>query len=304
MLWMAIALAAVAGDKGLQNGGFDDSRALAGWTLELGAQNGAQEPKSVVELDTQEQHGGRASLRFSGDQATRGWLAAKQQIEVRPGAKYSLEAWSKTAGIEPNGFGLDNCYIGIFLYDAAGQLVGRELAQPTRPASAWTKHELSLEAPATARKGYVFLFLSMLGDLWVDDLELEIHGGESPPAPEVVWREDFAAAKKVSSEWKSKVGATNGTGGADSEVGIDASQGAEGSPNSLRLAGDAGTLRWTHLVREFPAKPGELFRWSGLVRAQDVRREGNQFANLHLDLGFVDSRGEVLGKARFGSLEP
>ena len=48
-------------------------------------------------------------------------------------------------------------------------------------------------------------------------------------------------------------GATNGTGGKDSVVEIDAATGAPDSPGSLQLAGDASTLRWTHLMRELPA---------------------------------------------------
>ncbi len=304
MLGLVLALAALAGDPGLVNGGFEDKTPLSGWTLELGAQNGAVQPESKVELDPRQKHGGAASLRFAGDAATRGWRIAKQEVEARPGGRYRLECWTRTAGVKPNGFGLDNCYVGLFLFDAAGELVGRELAQPGRPDSEWTRHELELVAPAGARKASVYVFLSMLGELWVDDLTLSIDGGEAPPRPEGVFREDFAQLKKLPSSWKRKVGATNGTGGAETQVEIDPAQGAQGSPNSLRLSGDAGTLRWIHLVRELPAEPGDLYRWKGLVRAQDVRREGPQLANLHLNLAFVDAQGEVLGSARFGSLEP
>ena len=35
-----------------------------------------------------------------------------------------------------------------------------------------------------------------------------------------------------------------------------------------------------------------------------MRAEGPQFKNLHLNLAFLDSKGEILGGASFGSLEP
>ena len=161
-----------------------------------------------------------------------------------------------------------------------------------------------LTADPAARTGYVYLFLSMIGELWIDDLVLTIRGGERIPDPKLVWQEDFARGKSLSSDWKKKVGATNGTGGKDSTVEIDAAAGAPESPGSLRLAGDADTMRWTHLVRELPAEPGDLFSWSGKVRAEAVRQEGVQFPNLHLNLAYVDGKGQVLGSAYFASSEP
>ena len=313
-LWIALGglallvRARMNGEVVLANGGFDEKAGKDGrpdgWVFELGAQNGATQPESRVELDTKEKHGGKAALRFSGNEATRGWLIAKQKLEMRPGGTYRLEAWTRTAGVKPNGFGLNNCYVGLFFFDAAGEVTGRALTSPNQPDSPWTKQSLEATAAPNAREGWVYVFLSMLGELWVDDLVLTVEGGERLAAPTLVFREDFADAKRLGSEWKKKVGATNGTGGKDSRVEIDLAKGAEGSPRSLRLAGDAETLRWSHLTREFPAAPGELFRWSGRVACADVRREGPQFANLHLNLAFVDGKGNALGNAHFGPLEP
>ena len=303
-----LALSLLSGETLPRNGGFEEKpgkdAAPPGWSLELGAQNGATKPESKVELDTKEKHGGKASLRLSGDAQTRGWMILKQPIEVRPGGKYSLEAWTKTAGVKPNGFGMNNCYVGVFFFDASDKLVGRQLTTPTQPDSPWTKQTLEIEAASNARKGYVYVFLSMLGSMWVDDFALTIEGGERIPAPEVVFKEDWSKVKHLPGEWKKKVGATNGTGGEDSKVEIDPAQGAEGSPGSLHLSGNANTLRWSHLTREFPAEPGELWNWNALARDENVRREGPQFANLHLNLCFLDGKGETLGNARFAALDP
>lgn len=304
---LLITLLAGGGDT-LANGDFEGKAEKGGrppgWAYELGAQNGATTPESRVELDGKVKHGGKAALRFSGDPSTRGWLIAKQAIEVRPGGDYRLEAWTKASGIKGNGFGLDNAYVGLFFFDAEGKVVGKQLAWPKQPDSDWTKQELSLTAASNARTGYVYVFLSMLGELWVDDLALTIEGGERIPAPKLVWSEDFAKLKRLGSDWKKKVGATNGTGGTDSKAEVDPEVGAPDSPGSLRLSGDASTLRWTHLTREYPAEPGDLWSWSGKARAADVRQEGPQFANLHLNLAFVDSKGQMLGNAHFAALEP
>ena len=135
---LLILLLASGEGAALVNGDFDGKSGKGrpeGWTFELGAQNGATKPESKVELDTKEKHGGKAALRFRGNESTRGWLIAKQEIEVRPGGEYRLEAWTRTAGVQPNGFGLDNCYVGLFFFDANEKLVGRELAVPARPDS-------------------------------------------------------------------------------------------------------------------------------------------------------------------------
>jgi len=308
MLAEILCLSLALGGDVLANPGFeepasDDDRP-PGWTFALGAQNGATTPESEVRLDREERHGGKASLRFRGVEATRGWILAKQAIEVRPGGTYSLEAWTRTAGVEPNGFGLNNAYLGIFFFDAEGALVGRALAHPERPDSPWSRREVSLKADERARTGYVSVFLSMLGTLWVDDLALTVTGGTPIPPPKILWSEDFARAKRLDSGWKHSVGATNGTGGKDSVAEIDSEVGAPESPGSLHLAGELATLRWTHLARELPAEPGDFFRWSGEVSSREVRAEGRQFSNLHMNLAFLDAKGNALGTPVFASLGP
>lgn len=306
-LWIATLVLVGGAPPPLANGGFEEKSAKdgapAGWTLELGAQNGATKPESKVELDPRERHGGKASLRFTGDANTRGWRILKQPIEVRPGGQYTLEAWTKTDGVRPNGFGLDNCYVGVFFFDAEDRPAGIQRTSPALPDSAWTKLSVTVTPTASARKGYVYVFLSMLGSLWVDDLALTIDGGERIPAPVVVFAEDFAKLKQLGSEWKRKVGATNGTGGEDSKLVVDLAQGCDGSPNSLHLAGGANTMRWTHVMRELPAEPGDLYHWSAFAKAENVRREGLQFANMHLNLVFLDGKGDAVGAARFAQLE-
>ena len=295
---------ALGADEPLVNGGFEAAatveQPVPGWLIELGAQNGATTPASIVELSGDEKSGGRQSLHLAGDSSTRGWRILKQEIEARPGGKYHLEAMVKTDGIKPNGFGLDNCYVGLIFFDAEGEVAGRSFTTPNLPNSKWSKLQSRVTAGPTARRGYVYVFLSMLGDLWIDDLELEIEGGETLPEPETVMFEDFEKAKRLPSKWKKYEGATNGDGGTDSIIEVDLELGASDSTRSLRLSGDAGTMRWWSVGPELKAKAGELWRLSAKVKADDVRREEPQFANLTALLVFLDRKGEAISR-RFGS---
>ncbi|MEE8469305.1 MAG: hypothetical protein V3T22_12665, partial [Planctomycetota bacterium] len=116
LLLLAVCPALQADDP-VTNGDFEAQarrdQPVPGWVLEIGATNGAQAPQSDVELDRNVRHGGRSSVHFHGDPATRAWWILKQEIPVRPGGRYHLEAWTRTEGVKPNGFGLDNCYVGL-----------------------------------------------------------------------------------------------------------------------------------------------------------------------------------------------
>ncbi len=296
-------LAFPSADESITNGGFEDrGRAddpVPGWMVELGAQNGGEHPSSLLEIDRKEKHSGKGSLHFQGKSSTRGWLIAKQSVPVRPGGSYELVGWTKTEGVKREGIQFNNCYLMLLFFDGGGELVAREIAVPGQPSSPWTKHELRIVAPDSARKGWIYAFLSKTGELWVDDLELEIEGGEELPEFKPVFHEDFAKARRLPSKWKKEVGATNGTGGESTKIEIDREDGAPGSPQSLKLSGGIETLKWFALRREFKAQPGEIFRLTAHVKAENVRQEGVQFANFHLHLFFVDRKGEMLGTAHF-----
>ena len=82
--------------------------------------------------------------------------------------------------------------------------------------------------------------------------------------------EDFEKARRPPSKWKKIEGATNGEGGTDSTIEVDMETGAPESARSLKLTGDAGTRRWWSIGPELKAKPGELWRWSARVKAENV----------------------------------
>jgi hypothetical protein len=139
----------------------------------------------------------------------------------------------------------------------------------------------------------------MTGNLWVDGLALTVEGGTPLPPEQLVLKEDFEASKDLPADWVQSQGAMNAGPGKASVVAIDSKASAAGGKRSLRLAGDKATHEWQDLSREFPCSPGDLVVFSGQVRAEDVKQEGIQFANLHARLFFRDAVGERLGSALY-----
>lgn len=299
---LSALLLTVGGD--LQNGDFEAPRAagaIPGWVLEFGARNGSSEPSSRVGIDETVMHGGRASLHFSGDNQVRGWQAARQEFEARPGATYTLTAFTKTTNVRVEKVGssevqqYSNCYVGLFARANDGRIVGKGYARATTPTSDWEQHTATLVAPESARSIEVYAFLSMSGDLWVDDVTLAVEGGHPLPPPEQLLSEGFEGSTNLPAGWSEELGATNAPEGPRSTVRVDPDVGDAGSPHSLHFHGDSSTTKWFALVREFAANPGDTFNLAASFKTADVRKEGIQFENLHTGLEFVGPDGRTVG---------
>ncbi len=294
----------------LANGDFEattSTGAIPHWTLEVGARNGGTDAASRVDLDTSVRHGGQASLHFSGDDKVRTWLAASQEFEGRPGATYTLGAFAKTLNVRSEkGQGTNvqqysNAYVAIFLRSADGQIVAKDYARATLPTADWEKVTAKVTAPETTRSAEVYVFLSMSGDMWVDDLDLDVAGGKALPPPELVLSEGFENATTMPAQWNEVLGASNAPGGPRSLIALDPDVGESGSPRSLHLSGDGSTTKWFQCVREFEALPGDTFYLAASFKTKDVRKEGLQFPNLHMGLAFRGMDGRSLGSAVYAS---
>jgi hypothetical protein len=296
----------------LKNGDFEakatGKEEIAGYAVSPGAQNGGTKPESEVALDSRVKHGGKFSMRLAGDEKTRGWRVVEQAIPVLPGATYKFSGFTRTKDVKP-GFvkgtqiaHFQNCHVGLFVADGNGELVAKDMVTPDLPTSDWKEFHLTVHAPDSARKAFVNFFLSMPGELWVDDLALQIEGGAAVPKAKVIYQEDFVHQAALAMAWKRELGASNGDGGEDEKIALDPGEGSgAGSPGSLKFTGSANTIRWYTLGRTFPAAPGNLFHLKAKVRAKDVRKEGIQFENLHLSLVFLDKAGGTVGVPRFES---
>ncbi|HKE00350.1 MAG TPA: carbohydrate binding domain-containing protein, partial [Planctomycetota bacterium] len=270
--WVALAL--TQGSL-LANGDFEAKPAkdapIAGWTVDVGARNAGNEPLSELVLDKVDKHGGKQSLRLAGNDKTRAWQIVKQEVAVRPGAKCTLRAWAKADKVRPEKVDgtipqFQNGYVALLLLDRGDEIVSKGYAHVKRPTSSWTELTVELDAPATARRARVMLFLSMSGKLWIDDVKLEVAGGTDAPKPSLVFSEGFENATAVPPEWKEEEGAMNGAREPRSTIAIDASVGAPGSPRSLRLEGDGSTRLWYALRRAFPAQPGDVVALAARAR--------------------------------------
>jgi hypothetical protein len=289
------------------NGGFESKFAKdappPGWAFEIGATNGANEPVSRVEFDTQEAHSGKASLHLYGDDTTRAWRLVKQELPVRPGGTYEFRAFMKTAKVHGEKIaGTDipqftNCHAALSFYDDSGTDVGHEVVRPLVPTSSWKELEIKLVAPESTRRAEILFFLSMSGDVWIDDVDVTITGGKELPPPEVLLDEGFERNVSLPDGWTESVGATNGGGTTRSKIEIDAQNGAPNSPHSLHFSGDAQTIRWFDASRTFDVAPGDALRLSAFVKGEKIRKEGVQFPNFHLRLVFQDADKQTVGPA-------
>lgn len=306
--WTACAALAAFQGSALVNGDFEAKAPaadeIAGWKVEIGARNGGIEPLSGLALDASVKRQGKQSLRLSGDSSTRAWRFVSQEVDVRPGARCRLRAFVKTDGVRQEKVDgkipqFLNCYVALFALDRAGQVVAKELRTPKQPRDDWRELSVELTVPETSRRVRAATFLSMSGTMWIDDVRLDASGGSAPPVAEAVFSEGFENADAVPSEWKEEMGARNGEGPTRTEISIDRNVGAPGSPRSLALRGDAGTIFWYALRRAFPAAAGDVVRLRAQARARDVHKEGIQFPNFHAHVFFRDAAGKDLAPARF-----
>ncbi|MCB9898656.1 MAG: hypothetical protein H6825_11690 [Planctomycetes bacterium] len=309
---LVLAAALPPGD-GLVNGDFETkggkSDPVPGWTLSVGARNGGDAPLSEVELDGKTKHGGKRALHVSARNTTLAFQIVQQDVAVRLGGHYRLTGFARTDDVrrETNVKGIaqfDNCYLALFAYDGLGELCGRQIAFPDRSQHDWQALTLDFDAPQTARRIAVTMFLSVSGDLWFDDLALEIEGGDEVPEPALVFEEDFEGLDALPPAWLVEEGARNGGTEPVSETTVDRHEGAGRSRRSLRLSGDRHTILWNGVDRFFAADPGDVFEFTGTVSAKDVHQEVNtlgiqQFANLHARLVFFDESGATVGAPRF-----
>jgi len=137
-----------------------------GWKVDVGAMNGAEQPKSEVKPIK------GPALMLRGDASTMAWHAVSQEIPARPGASYRLTFESRTRDVQREGRQYDNCYVGIVSVDKAGRLVGRKHDDVSADTKDWTKHRIVFAVPENAESTKVLIFLSKTGILGVRNVGL------------------------------------------------------------------------------------------------------------------------------------
>ena len=144
-----------------------------GWTLEVSARNGANEPLSTVKRL------GSAGVELTGDKATMAWYSMGQQIDVQPGKTYTLSFEAATSGIRREGRQYNNCYVGVMIYDEQGERLDMAV-KDLSTEKAWKRQRLRFMPPAKAGKTEVLIFLSKTGSLKVKNLSVEEANPQRP----------------------------------------------------------------------------------------------------------------------------
>lgn len=272
-----------------------------GWTIDMGRAYGSVEPASVVRVDNDLRHGGKASVLLEADEATRLFRALRQDLPVKIGGLYKLKGWVRAQDVrkalvratqeEQEG----NCYLGILFYDWNNELIAETHQMPAIPQSDWQELSMYYVAPEKTRKVQVVAYLSMSGRFWIDDLEMSLDGGEDPPPVRELLKQGFEEENDLPQGWTREIGLRTGNSAKASIVGIDPTQGVAGSTRSLRMSGDEATGQWYGLSRRFPAASGDGIVLRAMAKAANLRKEALQHANFYIGLMFVGADGKQVG---------
>jgi len=262
-----------------------------GWEVEIGAMNGAEEPKSQVKSIK------GPALMLRGDVSTMAWHTVSQEIPARTGASYCLEFESRTKDVQREGRQYDNCYVAIMSFDKAGKPVGRELADVSADNTDWTKHRIVFAVPQNAESTKVMFFLSKTGILGVKSVT--VTEAEAEPAtvdepatlPEakptgLLPNGDFRDWTDGRPDgWKVDIGAMNGANQPKSEI-------IQLDDPALALRGNASTMAWHSLSRELSVRKGKTYTLEFQARSENVQRQGRQHDNCYVGVMSFDANGK------------
>ncbi len=137
-----------------------------GWSVEIGASNGANSPASEI------RQGGGPSLELRGDLTTKAWKMVSQTIEVQPQQALRLSYVAKATGVKREGNQFDNCYVGVFFRATDGRKRAPRIWTVTQDTM--TNEARIFRVPALVNQIQVIIFLSKTGTLNVTDVELEL----------------------------------------------------------------------------------------------------------------------------------
>jgi hypothetical protein len=151
----------VNGDFSKWTGGRPD-----GWTVDIGASNGANTPKSEIQQLSD------PGLLLRGNASTMAWHSLSQELSVQEGRTYTLEFQAHAENIRQQGRQFDNCYVGVMCFDARGNRAGMSM-EDLSSARGWKNYRVDFKVPANAEKTQVLVFLSKSGTLSVKNLRVQ-----------------------------------------------------------------------------------------------------------------------------------
>ncbi len=144
-----------------------------GWVMEIGARNGGNEPTSIVEPADQ----GGVTLR--GDRSTMAWYSLSQELDLQPGATYTLVFQARTSQVRQEQGQYDNCYVGVMSLDGGGQRLDMAIKNLSG-ASRLQQQRVNFRVPDQAASTRLLIFLSKTGLLTVKSVSVEEATPERP----------------------------------------------------------------------------------------------------------------------------
>jgi hypothetical protein len=129
--------------------------------------------------DTAVKHGGAASgaIRSAeGAEARFGTFTQGVKAEKFRGKRVRLAGWIKADGVG----GWSGLWMRIDGKDKTGLAFDNMNDRAVKDTSDWTQFQVVLDVPDAAEQIYFGCLLSGKGKIWVDDLALEIVGGDVP----------------------------------------------------------------------------------------------------------------------------
>ena len=252
-----------------------------GWKVDIGATNGAEQPKSEVKPIK------GPALMLRGDASTMAWNSVSQAIAVRPGASYSFEFESSTRNIRREGRQYDNCYLGVISLNDTGKPFPPEFEDVTADSADWTKHRVIFTVPQDAKSTKVVIFLSKSGILGVRNVAVTPADGTAAPsvepstaepakAPDLLTNGDFSSWKNGRPDgWKIGIGARNGADQPTSEI-------VKLSEPGLALRGNASTMAWYSIGQEVSVRKGRTYTLELEALSEKVQKQGRQYDNCYV----------------------
>ena len=287
----AIALGAESAEPIVTNGNFQKwtDGVPDGWTVEIGAMNGAKEPKSEVQSIK------GPALMLRGDASTMAWNSVSQEIPVQRGGKYRLEYETRTKDIRREGRQHNNCYVGVMSLDRAGKPVERQFEDVAADSAGWKKHRVAFAVPQSAESTKLLIFLSKSGILAVKNVAVMPEDGSVAPsaAPAVaapvkpssslLTNGDFSAWTNGRPDgWKVDIGANNGADKPTSEI-------VKLSDPGLSLRGEASTMAWHNLSQDVPVRKGGTYSLEFQAFSKGIQKQGRQYNNCYVGVLCVDA---------------
>ncbi len=294
-----IAVGAESAESIVANGSFQKwtDGAPDGWTVEIGATNGAEAPKSVVQSIK------GPALMLRGDASTMAWHSVSQELPVQLGGKYRLEFETRTKDIRREGRQHNNCYVGVMSMDGNGKPIAPKIEDVAADSGQWKKHRVDFAVPSSAKSTKLLVFLSKSGILGVKNVSVTpLDGTVAPvaastidapakPSSSLLTNGDFTAWTNGRPDgWKVDIGARNGADEPTSQI-------TKLSDPGLALQGFESTLAWHSLSQDVPVRKGGTYSLEFQALSKSVQQQGNQFNNCYVGVMCFDAAGKKIDMA-------